>query len=800
MSTDTEHKKACSHCGDQCDTEEFTLGEELFCCNGCKMVFSLLSEHGMDQYYSLDSQPGISQRQYQDISYDFLDDEATVAKLLDFNEGNKARFRVHLPQIHCSSCLWLLEHLYRLKDGVLSSTVNFAKKEAYILFDTDRVQLRDIVELLAAIGYPPNLNYNLLKHTDSKTGMQDRSLLYKLGLAGFCFGNVMLLSFPEYLGLGNSKEVVFIGYLNILLALPILLYAGRDYLVSAWKALRFRSVNIDLPIAIGMLTLFVRSVYEIVSATGAGYLDSFTGFVFFLLIGRWFQSYTFRSLDFNRDYSSYFPLSVQKKMEHGWQSITLDQVEVGDILMVKNEQLVPADAVLRAGKARIDYSFVTGEADAIVKEEGDKILAGGKQQGSAIEIELVSGVDNSYLTQLWNDQVFKQQDTGSTTFMNVLSKYFVVIILAIALMTFIYWQLVDSSVAFNATTAVLIIACPCVLALSIPFTYGNIIRLLGSHGAYLKSSDTVELLQNIDVVVLDKTGTLTNNQAMKVRYDGSELTDAESSMIRTACSHSGHPLSVAVVRFLGEYPITELDRYEDQVGKGHLSYFGDSLVKIGSAEFLFGEERPELGSVCIEIDGVFKGSFQYTHSFRTGIPAMIDRLKSNYELHVLTGDNDRERALMETVFEPSQVKYNQTPFDKLEFVSKLQQQGKRVLMIGDGLNDAGALAQSDVGLVVTENNLYFTPASQWILEAKKLKYFARFMQFFGQLKWIIFGAICFAILYNGIGLYYAVQGLLSPVVAAILMPISSITIILYGVLSSYFLFKYRMEKQIDTKT
>ena len=799
FNTRQEVQTTCAHCGEICnDSAVFTFETKTFCCNGCKVVYQVLQSHGMTSYYSLNPTPGISQKKRSTEYYAYLDDASVAEQLLHFREGGVARITLHLPQIHCSSCLWLLENLPLLNEGISSSKVNFSLKEAHIVFKEDSISLKELVELLVSIGYKPTLKlHSLSQKTEKKT---DKRLLFQLGIAGFCFGNIMLLSFPEYLGLNRDSTFIFINYLNVVLSIPVLLYSGQDYLIAAYNALKTRTINIDVPIVIGMLALFGRSIFDIVSGTGTGFLDSFTGFVFFLLIGKWFQSFTYRSLDYERDYSSFFPISVWKNVGDDRVSIPLNKLEVGDVITVKNEQIIPADSTLVKGKAKIDYSFVTGEADVVYKEKGDEIYAGGKQLGSAIELKVKKKIDNSYLTQLWNDDIFqKQQCSSYSSFLQSISGYFIYTILGIALLTLVYWLTVDPSIALNAFTAVLIIACPCVLALSIPFTYGNIIRLLSKYGLYLQNTHVIESIQEIDTIVFDKTGTITDSTSILPQFSGKELREKERSLIKSACRHSDHPLSQAIFRFYDQAPLLSVDSYKDFVGQGHASIIGEDQVRIGSARYIFGSDHLENGSVFIEINGVYSGEFTFHHSIRSGIPAVINELQKSFKIYILSGDNNRDKIRMEEMMEKEEhIIFNQSPSEKLTFIKNLQQKGNKVMMIGDGLNDSGALKQSDVGVVLSDDHLNFTPASNAVLQAKNLSQIHTIVSTLKKSKYIILGALILSVLYNGIGLVFAVSGKLSPVVAAVLMPISSLSIVVFGVLTSYFLISKIKSNELHT--
>lgn len=454
-----------------------------------------------------------------------------------------------------------MENLFKFNEGILDSKINFIKKEIYLTFDSSKVSLRQLAELLVSIGYTPEINLGDLDK--SKRKKVDKKLIYQLGVAGFGFGNVMLLSFPEYLGLDEINAGGFqkiFGWINILLALPIVFFSGKDYLKSAWLSLQQRNLNIDVPISIGILTLFGRSIFEILSGVGAGYLDSLAGLVFFLLIGKWFQQITFNHLSFERDYKSYFPVAAL--LQNG-ETTPIQNLKKGDIIIVKNKELIPADGILLQGQGSIDYSFVTGESAAVAKNKGDQIFAGGKQLGEAVEIKITKTVSQSYLTQLWNAAVFSKEGLtqhNQTQFLaDRVGKYFTYVILTIAFLTLFYWLTVDVGIAVNAFTAVLIIACPCAVALSIPFTFGNAIRLLGKHGFYLKNTKVIEQFQQVTSVIFDKTGILTftkDNSAQKnnstITFHGDDLMEEEKQQVLWMVSQSAHPLSQQILELLKE--------------------------------------------------------------------------------------------------------------------------------------------------------------------------------------------------------------------------------------------------------
>ncbi len=782
----------CYHCHQPCPDDSLRIEDKHFCCEGCKTVYEILSANDLCAFYQLDPEAGRTQRDAADAhGYAWLDDPEVRRQLLQFSDGRTARVTFYLPAIHCASCIWLLEHFYRLDPGVLQSRVDFLKKEVSIVFDEQKTTLRQLARMLERVGYPPDIRLGDVSQQHQVRPVVDRSLLYKIGVAGFAFGNIMLLSFPEYLGLQQERDAWFFslfGYLNIALALPTLLYSGRDYFISAYEGLRQRYLNIDLPLALGMAVLFGRSAWEILTATGAGYLDSLAGLVFFLLLGRWFQQKTYHELSFERDYRSYFPVAASKVEKNSAETPTpIQKLEPGDVIRVRHGELIPADGVLLKGRAQLDYSFVTGEAEPVEVPEGEVVYAGGRQIGEAIDVCLTRRVDTSYLTQLWNDEAFQK---GIKSHASLLAeragRYFTVLILGVASLAFLYWAPQNISTAVNAFTAVLIIACPCAVALSIPFTMGNVLRILARHRFFVKNTQVLEVFSTITAVIFDKTGTLTtSSNAQTARFVATEgqrpLSRREEVLLHALARQSNHPASRQIAASLSQSRSLPVQQFLEATGQGICGIVQGHSVRIGSAAFILGKKQPATGTF-VEIDGVVRGYFETQSRYREGLRHVIDFFKKQHrEAWLLSGDNERSAAELAPLFNsPDHLRFHQSPHDKLAFVQQLQQQGHRVLMIGDGLNDAGALQRSDVGIAVAENTNTFTPACDAILDAGQ---FSKLPQFLTLARWgiqTVNRAYLLAAAYNAVGLSYAVSGALSPIVAAILMPLSSVTIVLFG--------------------
>lgn len=697
---------------------------------------------------------------------------------------NLAIAELHLPTMHCASCVRTLESWPKWRAGLESVGVDFSHQTAVFRFQPNVVRLSELALELQAMGFPPDVS---LAQSSSdlqrpQKSLAARNLFKQMAIAGFVFGNTMLFALPEYFGMEAGSDLsLFIRWITAFLSVPLVWISGAPFLRSAWGALKQRTTNMDVPISLGIAALFVQSQFDVWTGHGPGYFDSLAGLLFFLLIGRWFQTQTFSALHFERDYRSFFPFSVWV-LENGIEvAKPLESLKCGDLVRVRHGEMVPVDSTVLEGESAVDVSFLTGEAQPHDVKPGAEIPAGAHVVGGALLVRADKALDQKYLTSLWSE------DTGGrrpqwTALTDRLGRAFTGVVLGISAAAALAWAFVDPTRIVPVVTSVLIVACPCALALAVPFALGNTVRWLGRHGAFVKSTSTVERLAAVGAWVFDKTGTLTVAGAMTWE-EPAGLQPMQRIALRSLANHSAHPLSRSLVQhFTQKQGVDALPvwGFEEALGRGIVGTVNGKTYKLGSPAFCDQpvERAPDHALGALE-DGVFLGWFLPKSTYRTGLDAALSGL-GIVPVAVLTGDSDGERsALMQVVPPGTELHFRQKPEAKKAFVQALQARGETVAMVGDGLNDAGALAQSDVGITVAEDALHFAPACDVLLRGDALPQLDRMQRFAQAGVRAVRLSIFMSLTYNVVGLSWAVRGALTPEVSAVLMPISSLSVVLF---------------------
>lgn len=774
----------CHHCGADASGHPISADGLRFCCTGCETVYHILKDHNLCAYYQFDAHPGLRKNATALPS----DDELLIiaSEFTTYCDEQRQRCTLEIPGMHCASCVWLLEKLPSLLNGVYSARVDFVKKQLDVAFNPSLTSFAALVRVLDSLGYTPALVPGAAALPAKSKG---RTIL-KLAVAGFAFGNIMLFSFPEYLGLKEADFKFLFSWLNVALSLPVVFFSAGHYFSNSLKNFKAREISVDVPLALGISALWLRSVYEVSTGMGPGYFDSLSGLIFFLLIGSWLQERTWEAIRFDRSAERFFPLSALVLKEGKTKAVRVFDLAPGDRVEVRNGTLIPGDGILMSHSALIDYSYVTGESEPVYKVAGEMLYAGGRSAGGVLELEVVRPFTESRLQQMWSNASRKGTPvSGVGRFASKVSIWFTLATLLLAAIVFLSWWPSDLSKGLFAATAVLMVACPCALAIATPFAYSNASRFLGSKGFFLRHPDVVETLSAVNHVVFDKTGTLTNPNDAEIAWTSAVPDASLSGLICSAARASTHPVSRALAAAFPDAATIKPDAFEEYPGQGiSLQYRGQEL-RIGRKEWALkaqGETRDELqgyAETFISLNGKAVATFVVHNRLREGAVKMLPALARQYRLSLLSGDSTRDCTYLQEqlpgIFK--QMQFRQDPAMKVEALRQLEAKGETVMMLGDGLNDAGALKAGHAGIVLAQDMTQFTPASSGILMQESLAELPAFMRFARNTARAGRESFYFSLLYNAIGLYFAGTAQLSPLFAAVLMPVSSISVTLFAI-------------------
>lgn len=777
----TKEIQKCYHCGSE-GYDGVVHEEKWFCCEGCKQVYELIEGHGLSCYYALGqgnkvAEVGHSKR------WEFLREPKIRERYVRYSDGERTQVEFYLPQMHCKSCIYLLENLSKLNPHVLRSEVDFLQQRVRIYFEEVRLSLEELVGLLSRIGYEP---YWGMEGDEADKRAAIRQGWLKTGLAGISFAIVMMLSLPEYLAwgteLGEAGLSTMFRYMSLFFGSIAFLYSASEIYIPAWKGLRKGYLHIDAPIFLSLFVTYSRSVYEITSGVGSGYLDSMSGIIFLLLLGRQYQRIQKQKLAFDKSYLSFFPMGV-RVLEQGESKYKLSsELRKGDVILIGSGEVLPCDGVLLKGDGLIDYHFVTGESEVKEVGVGEVLYSGGRQRGGMLWVQVVKPVSESYWVELWGYNAQKPERVYWNGFTQKAGRYFGLVIILIALISGGLWYWWDSTKAWHVFTSCLIVACPCSLFLASQFTYGFGRVRLATQGLFMRNGLDMERLSDADTIVFDKTGTLIKPIHSSIRFEKqSDLFDLNTVKRLSGClsMHSSHPMSKAVYTWAEGECVDEVEEFQEHVGKGVSGWINNHFVQLGSAEWLNAKENEGL---FLAVNGKIIGRFLLEGDVVSSeMGSMLSKLRSQgYDLWLLSGDVKEQKEAWAAWIDKEKQIYGASPMDKLTIIEKLQQHGKKVLFIGDGLNDMGALRQADYSVVIVHEQNLFAPYADAMMREHsivRLPHYLNFAQYMKNSLKKIFG---FSLLYNMVGIGISVSGLMHPLFAAALMMTSSFSIIGLG--------------------
>lgn len=780
---------------------------QLFCCGGCEAVWGILQECQLDDFYRLRDALGENRKvpaRVSGKSFDYFDDPEFLRRFGEPLADGGLRVRCFLDGVHCIACSWLVEKMLLERTGVRYAALDVGKSVVEIVFSPAETKLSAVATALDRIGYTP---HPLTEDSGAAAVRREtRTLLARLGIAAACTMNIMLLAVSQYAGDVTGIEpgiAALFRWVSLGLALPAVLYSAFPYYRGAINGLRRGLLHMDLPISLGIVAAFAVSVFATLQGRGEVYFDSVTMLIALLLAGRLvLQRATRWAANAGENLLALAPRSVRRISDLGERDVLLSDVCPGDRLRVLPGETVPVDGRLASETAWLTEAHLTGEAAAVMRTRGDAVDAGAVVARSVIDIEATAVGETTRLARLADMmRTAALRRAPLTTFLDRIAGYFVTAVLALAAITLLIWLKLDPDQALWNAAALLIVACPCALGLATPVAFGMAMGRAARRGIYIRGQDGVERLARVDHVVLDKTGTLTEGKLTIVEQTFvPELAAAEQQKILFAAAAlenvGGHVIASAFHTMAYEPPTVSASRV--LAGAGIEGTVDGRVYAVGSELLIAERVRRIPEQLATAATAAAARGLTPVWIARDGnaiaVVALGDRLHSEAqaavrELHdmkltieLLSGDQPRvvHSVAAQTGIEHSTGRA--TPEAKLSRIEELLAGKRRVVMVGDGVNDAAALSRAMVGISAAGAAEVARDAADVFVSAVRgpaaipdaLKLARRALRIIRINLWI-------ALAYNIVGAALAMTGLVGPLVAAVLMPLSSITVLLIAV-------------------
>jgi P-type Cu2+ transporter len=815
---------SCAHCG--LPVPSHRKGTEVsFCCNGCASVFAILNESGLGKsYYDLrrstgnrDSGSRPSQRANEHLLIE-LDSEMFAESHTSVLENGFVRTHLYLDGVHCAACVWLIEQLPKELNGIRSAQLNLPRSRLSLEWQPEKIQLSAIARWLWRYGYgvEPRIDGEEAKET-----REERKLLIQMGISWALAGNIMLLAFAMYAGLSPDSTGLFEAarWVSFALAIPVLIIGGGVFFRKAFQSLmlsfRLRSVqnlHMDLPISLGILVGFVSSGWATITGRGEVWFDSIGILIAALLTARWIQLRARRLAgNSTEQLLAILPSTAhQEDSAGGLTSVRTENLKPGDVVIVKPGELIPVDGILLSSGSLINTSVLTGESVPIRKTRGDQVFAGTTNETDRIHIQVQSVGVQSNVGRLvsWAS---KNVGEGSyqSGWISVLGSWFTVAVISTSVVAGLYWWIADPSQLAPVIVSLLVITCPCALGMAAPLALAVGTGKAARKGIFIKSESVFDWLNKVDVVVLDKTGTLTWGKMSIVEIAGSDsVADIEipmemelaMKMASALESDSVHPIGRAFQTWSEGRILPSSESTIHAPSKGIEGFVGKTKVRVGNLEWIplqegrlkeHSERMLGLGQVVIavEINGIPSCVVALDDPLRSNASELIRHIQDSGKHVVLcSGDNSETtvRVGAQIGLFPEACLGNFDPNMKMGLIQDFISKGRIVAMIGDGVNDSGALQAAHVGVAVTEGTAASRFAADAFTTRSGLEAIIELFQESGKIIRVIDRNLVFSLGYNILGASLAVMGLVNPMFAAIAMPVSSLIVVSSSVMQRTF--------------
>ena len=799
-------KIECNHCHLSFDEKIMIKENDLnFCCGGCQSVYHILKSENLDSFYEkLGNKTIKAPLQVSNDDLSKFDSENFLNSYTTITKDGFVQIDLILEGIHCAACVWLNEKVLYDTKGVIEANINFTTNKARVVFNSDILKLSDIIKKIRSVGYNAYAYDSSIADKEASKAKQD--YFVRIMVAVVCTMNIMMLSVAKYTGFftGMSIEVKNMIHLaEFILTTPVLFFSGFVFYKGAYFGLKNRIVNMDLLVSSGATMTYVYSLFVLFGAKGESYFDSVAMIITFVLVGKYLEVIGKKSaIDTLDKIKSTLPLEAIVVKDGKKETKALNLVQVGDLIELKIGEKVPVDGKIISGNASFDESSLTGESIPVYKKTGDNIFSGTVILDSTILFEVVKDFKNSTFSSI----VTLLEDSLNSkpkiqTLANKISRRFSLIILSIAFITFLVWYYFGLDLGFYfegvnqfersfiTAISVVVIACPCALALATPMASLVGISELAKKSLLFKEAKFIETIANATTVVFDKTGTLTKGELEVSFVEFFNKDERSMNLLYSLLDSSNHPVSIAVKRYIKEnFEVSNvsLEDIKNIEAKG-LSARYENIEILGGNEALLKEFDVKINihlnskftQYLFCIDKKIVANFELKDELKDDAKELIEYLKEqNIESIMLTGDNNFVASSIAKELEISNYKANLTPKDKADFIKDLKNSGKTVVMVGDGVNDSVALASSDVAIAMGNSADVSMMVSDVVMLNSKLKSLKDAFIISKKTYKHIKQNLAFSLIYNTITIPIAAAGFIIPLFAALSMSLSSLVVVL----------------------
>lgn len=784
-------KIACSHCHLEFEKEalferEIDGKKYYFCCKGCEGVFMLLHSQNLDSFYERLGKNRLEPPKENLGDTSRFDTESYKREFIR-QKGEFFETSLIIEGIHCAACVWLNEKILYKQEGIIEANINYTNNKATIIWDPKKIKLSRIIEVIRSIGYDAK-PYNPL-YQEKSANLLRRDYYTKMIVALFCTMNIMWVAIPLYLGYfsGMKPEIKdILHFAEFVLATPALFYSGQIFFKGAWVGLKNRFINMDLLVISGATLVYFYSIYAAISGVGETYFESSTMIITFVLIGKFLEVRGKKSAADTIDrLNSQIPSEIVVLIDNNRIIKTPEEVEIGDLIELKAGEKAVIDGVIIKGESSFDESSLSGESLPVTKKIGDEVVSGTINQESTIIYKATKSFSNSTLYRLISlieESLTKKPDIENLA--NLLSERFAITILSISLLTFFGWYLTTGvfEKSFITAISVLIVACPCALALATPIA--SLVGLSSAleRGVIFKESRMLEKLAKIDTLLVDKTGTLTVGKPIVIKEE--LFFEFDKALLYSLLVKTNHPIAKGVLEYLGKMDESEVIDFKEIKSKGISGVVNGYELCGGNLDFMRenGIEialSPSSSVFYFAINKRLVAVYELEDRLKDGAKEAIDKIKAlGINIIILSGDNQNSVQKVAKELEISEYKSNLKPLDKASFLDELHSKNKIVAFAGDGINDTLALSRSDCAIAMGNGTDIAISVGDVVILDDSLRGLADSLIISKRTLKNIKQNLAISFFYNVIAIPVAVAGYVIPVIAAAFMSLSSVAVVL----------------------